>query len=487
MDEQKRSSYEVALKVPFFDLDPLQIVWHGNYLKYFDIARSELFTSLGVDLFEYHDRTRTIFPIIRTNVKHIHPLRRDDEFICRATVKDARSKIVVAFEIRLAGNGRLCARQRNRPPSDAGDGDGVHDSDEIRRALGSEMHVLSAGPDAGFGGSPPGRIFWMRSPSFRWRTAIRDGISWSAFPAAQADRSRTRLTGNCCWRRGTPATLPHSFSGLLLAGSLPELGGAVRQGRDRARQAVNDPKPGTMLTVIDALAEVLEEGAAAFDGPWHERILRRLEEAVLSTPDLLPKLKAARVVDAGALGLFIYLDGFFGRLAGDGKEFRSVTEVFRGYLKVAQTFSTEEETGSCVDTVLKVDRKDGEDLRGLAALGESVVTLRDGDYLKVHLHRQPKGGEVWLLSEGDPVVCDTWGLRSFLSPTAGPPGHPRRDGRRGFDQPRATADLATILDSYITAPCRKPILSEELWLCAADPKSPAQALLSSATNITGAS
>lgn len=110
MEAQKRQSHEVKMKVPFFDLDPLQIVWHGNYLKYFDIARSELFDGLGVDLFEFHDRTRYIFPIIRSSVKHIRPLKRGDEFICRATVKEARTKIVVAFEIRLVADGTICAR-----------------------------------------------------------------------------------------------------------------------------------------------------------------------------------------------------------------------------------------------------------------------------------------------------------------------------------------------------------------------------------------
>ena len=110
MEAQKRQSHEIKMKVPFFDLDPLQIVWHGNYLKYFDIARSELFDGLGVDLFEFHDRTRYIFPIIRSSVKHIHPLKRGDEFICRATVKDARTKIVVAFEIRLVADGTVCAK-----------------------------------------------------------------------------------------------------------------------------------------------------------------------------------------------------------------------------------------------------------------------------------------------------------------------------------------------------------------------------------------
>ncbi len=110
METQDRRSYEVTLKVPFFDLDPIQIVWHGHYLKYFDIAREELFNHLGVDLFEFHDRTRYVFPIVRSAVKHIHPLKRGDEFVCRAVVKEARAKIVVAFEIRLVKDGTLCAR-----------------------------------------------------------------------------------------------------------------------------------------------------------------------------------------------------------------------------------------------------------------------------------------------------------------------------------------------------------------------------------------
>jgi len=109
METPNRPSHEVRMKVAFYDLDPLQIVWHGNYLKYFEVARGELFDHLGVDLFAYHDKTGTIFPIIRTAVKHVHPLKQGDEFLCRATVKEARTKIVVAFEVRLL-DGRLCAR-----------------------------------------------------------------------------------------------------------------------------------------------------------------------------------------------------------------------------------------------------------------------------------------------------------------------------------------------------------------------------------------
>jgi acyl-CoA thioester hydrolase len=137
MDEQLRS-HEITLKAPFFDLDPMQIVWHGHYLKYFDMARSELFDRLGIDLFSLYDRTRYAFPIIRSSVKHIYPLRRGDVFVCRATVKDARSKIVVAFEIRLVKDGRVCARGSTEQVAVVGpEMEMVYTiPEEIRRALG---------------------------------------------------------------------------------------------------------------------------------------------------------------------------------------------------------------------------------------------------------------------------------------------------------------------------------------------------------------
>jgi acyl-CoA thioesterase FadM len=43
--------------VPFHDLDPMQIMWHGNYLKYFDMTRSALFADAGVDLFGYFENS----------------------------------------------------------------------------------------------------------------------------------------------------------------------------------------------------------------------------------------------------------------------------------------------------------------------------------------------------------------------------------------------------------------------------------------------
>jgi acyl-CoA thioester hydrolase len=110
MSSEEKKSFEIKLKVPFYDLDPLQMVWHGNYLKYFDTARAELFDSLGVDLDGFYNKTKILFPITRTQTKHIFPLRYKDEFTCKASLSDARQKIVIHFEIRHVSGGRLCAR-----------------------------------------------------------------------------------------------------------------------------------------------------------------------------------------------------------------------------------------------------------------------------------------------------------------------------------------------------------------------------------------
>lgn len=110
MTRENNKIYEVKLKVPFYDLDPLQLVWHGNYFKYFDVAREGLFDNLGVDLHDFYNRTQILFPVIKTHIKYISPLRNRDEFICRVSILEASVKIALGFEIRLASNGKVCTR-----------------------------------------------------------------------------------------------------------------------------------------------------------------------------------------------------------------------------------------------------------------------------------------------------------------------------------------------------------------------------------------
>jgi acyl-CoA thioester hydrolase len=103
----------MTFTVPFYDLDPMNMVWHGNYLKYFDQTRSELFHDAGIDLFEYSKTTSCLFPIVKTATKHIVALRYRDKFTCNARVVEAQYKIVIDFKIRLVKNNQLCAKGRS--------------------------------------------------------------------------------------------------------------------------------------------------------------------------------------------------------------------------------------------------------------------------------------------------------------------------------------------------------------------------------------
>ena len=112
MSDKGQLSCAVEGRVAFYDLDPMQIVWHGNYFNYFEDARRALFTQCGIDLNEFFLRSQCLFPIIRTSTKHVYPLRYGDEYVCKATLVEAKTKIVVDFDIRLKADGKLCARGR---------------------------------------------------------------------------------------------------------------------------------------------------------------------------------------------------------------------------------------------------------------------------------------------------------------------------------------------------------------------------------------
>ena len=103
-------SFDIKLKVAFSDLDPMQVVWHGNYFKYFDVARFGLFSAQGIDLYQYMLTRNYVFPVTRTSIKYVAALKPFDDFICRAKVIEAEYKIALAFSIRLAEDGKLCAR-----------------------------------------------------------------------------------------------------------------------------------------------------------------------------------------------------------------------------------------------------------------------------------------------------------------------------------------------------------------------------------------
>ena len=246
------------------------------------------------------------------------------------------------------------------------------------------------------------------------------------------------------------------FSGFLEADSDEGLLQAARDGRDQAFQAVYHPLPGTMLTVFDALVEHLEAYNFICNSGYAAGMMARLEKAVKSTPDLLPRLKVAGVVDSGALGMFIFFSGFFSNLTGATVAADPVTETFKGQLRVQPAFREDLVEGHCVDTLIRLEEGDQETITALSGSGDSVVVIPHQDYVKVHFHtRDARAAEDRLKSFGKIVKWsdDNLGIQvaDFREQQTRGPVHIMTDAAGSLTREDARNLGFTLLDSYISA------------------------------------
>jgi len=100
---------KVELEVPFHDVDAMRIVWHGHYYKYFEVARTQLLRSLGLDAGEVIG-TRYLLMVSDSSCRHIHPLSYGDHFEVAAWFRDIENRLCVDYEIENLTSGQRCAR-----------------------------------------------------------------------------------------------------------------------------------------------------------------------------------------------------------------------------------------------------------------------------------------------------------------------------------------------------------------------------------------
>jgi len=176
------------------------------------------------------------------------------------------------------------------------------------------------------------------------------------------------------------------FSKFIQLESIGRLHEAATAGKDAAWQALLKPKSGTILSVFDALVDALatEERLKILAEP--DFVLEPIKISVLSTAKLLPELRAADVVDAGALGMFLFFEGFFKSLAKQMDSFCSPHRYFGSKLKLSNNNNNIKDDHYCIDTVI-IPKMDVELATQKASdIGDHLVTVTDGKHLKIHLH-----------------------------------------------------------------------------------------------------
>lgn len=180
---------------------------------------------------------------------------------------------------------------------------------------------------------------------------------------------------------------------------------AFKLGVEAAYKAVMKPTEGTILTVIRKAAEAADELSQTLDDPIEVSFAALLaaKEALAQTPEQLPVLKKAGVVDAGGQGLVLIFQGFesvFGHnaivQALDGSAVVPVSVPDKSTVAGA---SDDIEFGYCSEFLIEksADAKEKDPLRlraFLESIGDCVVVVDDSDIIKVHVHSNEPGNVI---------------------------------------------------------------------------------------------
>ncbi|MBR7021471.1 MAG: DAK2 domain-containing protein [Lachnospiraceae bacterium] len=174
---------------------------------------------------------------------------------------------------------------------------------------------------------------------------------------------------------------------------------------DTAYNAVMKPKEGTILTVARAGAERAAElvGVSENFEDFTTQVVQRMQEALDYTPELLPVLKEAGVVDSGGQGLLEVMRGGLDCMLGKevDLDFESGTETKEGGKSAkgaaSDTISTADiKFGYCTEFIIKLERTfsmaDEAAFKAyLSSIGDSLVCVADDDIVKVHVHTNDPG------------------------------------------------------------------------------------------------
>lgn len=89
---------ELVLKAEFYDVDSMRVVWHGNYIKFYEQARCVLLDKIGYNYNEMED-FGIAWPIVKLDVKYIKPIVFGQEFIVKATLLEYENRLKISYII----------------------------------------------------------------------------------------------------------------------------------------------------------------------------------------------------------------------------------------------------------------------------------------------------------------------------------------------------------------------------------------------------
>jgi acyl-CoA thioester hydrolase len=100
---------EITLSPAFHDLDPMEVVWHGNYVKYLELARCALLQRFDYD-YPQMRASGYFWPIVDLRTKYLRPVRFGQRLVVRAELVEWEFRLKLKYEIRDADTGEAITR-----------------------------------------------------------------------------------------------------------------------------------------------------------------------------------------------------------------------------------------------------------------------------------------------------------------------------------------------------------------------------------------
>lgn len=94
---------DVTIRAQFYDLDPMQVVWHGNYVRYLEQARCALLDRIGYNYQAMAD-SGFAWPVVDLRVKYVRPIRLAQDVIVSATLVEYLNRLKIDYRVRDAAS-----------------------------------------------------------------------------------------------------------------------------------------------------------------------------------------------------------------------------------------------------------------------------------------------------------------------------------------------------------------------------------------------
>lgn len=181
--------------------------------------------------------------------------------------------------------------------------------------------------------------------------------------------------------------------------NIPIIAAAFEKAVETAYKAVMKPKEGTILTVAKGISdkanELLESGCEDLS-VFFDEVLKHGDYVLSQTPEMLPVLKQAGVVDSGGQGLMEVLKGAVDAYLGKEIDFTVETPTVSINTTSAESDADDIKFGYCTEFIIMLNRpfniKTEMDFKSyLESIGDSIVVVADDDIVKVHVHTNDPG------------------------------------------------------------------------------------------------